>query len=144
MIGPGLFRLILAFVVILHHTAPLRLGQGAVLLFFTISGYWRALKCKNMQIAPGVLGRFSFGRWWRLAPVCLICTLIASAVSDTHRFPGFGEVSAACWFLRQIPIVGAALVQRILPVAWTFDGEIQFYLVPPFLVAGWRRLPRSE
>ena len=45
------------------------------------------------------------------------------------------------WWLRQLPIVGAASAGRVLPVAWTLDVEMQFYFAAPFLVAGWRRLP---
>jgi peptidoglycan/LPS O-acetylase OafA/YrhL len=39
-IGSGLFRLFLAFAVVLHHSFPLRLGAWAVDVFFILSGYW--------------------------------------------------------------------------------------------------------
>ena len=41
MISPGLFRLLLAFLVVIFHTTSfIPLGNYAVYVFFVLSGFW--------------------------------------------------------------------------------------------------------
>ena len=136
-IGPGLFRLLVALVVVLHHSTPLRLGAWAVFIFFAISGFWISAKCASLNGEIVGLLRFWGERWWRLTPVFLFCSLLAWGLAVLGWAPP--PANSQMWWLRQLPIVGAASAGRILPVSWTLDVEMQFYLVAPFLVAIWRR-----
>jgi peptidoglycan/LPS O-acetylase OafA/YrhL len=74
-IGSGLFRLFLASLVVLHHSFPLRLGAWAVYAFFILSGFWICQMWfrKYSQTRTPFL-TFLVSRWWRLAPVYMVCT----------------------------------------------------------------------
>src|ERR1700721_2634089 len=84
--GPGLFRLFLASVVVLHHSFPLKLGSWAVYVFFILSGYWicRLWRQQYVQTQSPLL-TFMVSRWWRLTPVFLLCTLISLGSSFVLR-----------------------------------------------------------
>src|ERR1700736_4048071 len=81
--GPGFFRLFLSFVVVCHHSFPFRLGAWGVYVFFILSGFWisRMWRQRYAQTHHPLL-TFMISRWWRLAPVFLICT----ALSVTSSF----------------------------------------------------------
>lgn len=133
--GPGLFRLILSYLVLLHHSTPLRLGEWAVYVFFVLSGFWicRMWRRRYAHTHHPYL-TFAVSRWWRLAPVFVVCTFLGVASSF---FLHGGDVSHHCgnllWWLRQFLIVGSAAVTE-LPTAWSLDIEMQFYLVAPLLI----------
>jgi peptidoglycan/LPS O-acetylase OafA/YrhL len=136
-IGPGLFRLFLSYLVVLHHSFPLRLGAWAVYVFFILSGFWicrmwrrRYSKAENPYLT------FVVSRWWRLAPVFIVCTCLGALSSlflqggaDAGAHPG-----NLSWWLRQLLIVGSTQVQTELPPAWSLDVEMQFYLLAPLLI----------
>ncbi len=133
-LGPGAFRLLLAFIVVLHHSTPLRMGAWSVYVFFILSGYWIARmwdeKYSRTRLPPLT---FITSRWWRLAPIFLTCLALATLASQL-----FNGSNAACstslgWWLFQLPIVGSAWVGRILPPSWSIDVEMQFYLIAPLL-----------
>lgn len=136
MIGPGLLRLLLALLVVVHHSTPLRLGSFAVFVFFILSGYWitRMWDFKYSQTKYGYL-TFLISRWWRLAPVFLACLLLYSFSEYILRgvLPEFATNFS--WWLRQLPIASSAFTTRLLPPSWSIDVEMQFYIVAPILVA---------
>jgi peptidoglycan/LPS O-acetylase OafA/YrhL len=135
-IGPGIFRLFLSYLVVLHHSFPLRLGAWAVYVFFILSGFWicrmwrrRYAHTRNPYLT------FVVSRWWRLAPIFLVCTILGVVSSvllqGTDALQRVGNLS---WWLRQIPIAGSTGVGTVLPPAWSLDVEMQFYFLAPLLV----------
>lgn len=133
--GPGLFRLLLAILVVFHHSTPLRLGTFAVYVFFILSGYWiaRMWDSKYSRTATPYW-TFLVSRWWRLSPVFFACILMGflSALALNNGFP------QACtsweWWIRQIPIIGSSSLGLVLAPSWSIDVEMQFYIAAPLLI----------
>ena len=128
MLSPGLFRILFAALVVLHHSTPLRLGGWAVLVFFVLSGYWiskmwdeKYLHCKQPAVT------FMVSRWWRLFPVMAAC------IALYFLYAGSTEGYTAAWALRQLPIIGSTWNGTPLPPQWSLDVEMQFYLA--FVIA---------
>jgi peptidoglycan/LPS O-acetylase OafA/YrhL len=135
-IGPGLFRLFLSYLVVLHHSFPLRLGAWAVYVFFILSGFW-ICRMWRRRYAHTRNPYFTFvvSRWCRLAPIFLVCTCLGLAssfflqgVDVLHHAGNF------YWWLREFLIAGSNGVGTELPPAWSLDVEMQFYLIAPLLV----------
>lgn len=128
--GPGLLRFLLALVVVVHHSFPLRMGTWAVYAFFILSGYWIARmwedKYINTRNAPVT---FLCSRWCRLAPVFFASLGLAFVSSCV--IPGAPPLPQHVWewFIRQLPIIGSKSAGSILPPTWSLDVEMQFYVV---------------
>jgi peptidoglycan/LPS O-acetylase OafA/YrhL len=140
--GPGFFRLFLSFVVVFHHSFPLRLGAWGVYVFFILSGFWicRMWRQRYVQTHQPVL-TFIISRWWRLAPVFLICTVLSVGSSFLLGEAGaLQRASNPIWWVRQLLIAGSNQVGTNLPPTWSLDVEMQFYLVAPFLIALFERI----
>jgi peptidoglycan/LPS O-acetylase OafA/YrhL len=135
-IGPGLFRLFLSYLVVLHHSFPLRLGAWAVYVFFILSGFWicRMWRRRYIHTRTPYL-TFVVSRWWRLAPIFLVCTGLGVA---SNLFLQGSDVinhsSSLFWWLRQVLIAGSNGAGTELPPAWSLDVEMQFYLAAPWLI----------
>jgi peptidoglycan/LPS O-acetylase OafA/YrhL len=135
-LGPGAFRLLLASVIILHHSFPLRVGTSAMYVFFILSGYWitkmwqsRYSKTRHSYLT------FLMSRWWRLAPVFFVCIVLgfwSGVLVHDKDVLSLGPDSA--WWLRQIPIAGSTGPIKALPPSWSVDVEMQFYLVAPLAI----------
>jgi peptidoglycan/LPS O-acetylase OafA/YrhL len=141
-LGPGLFRLFLALAVVVHHSFPLRLGTWAVYVFFILSGYWicRMWRQRYIQTHNPLL-TFMVSRWWRLAPVFLLCT--ALSVVSSFLLNGSSALQMAGslgWWLREFLIAGANGAGTELPPSWSLDVEMQFYLVAPLLITVFGRI----
>lgn len=127
--APGFLRFLLAFVVVVHHSVPLRMGAWAVYVFFILSGYWIARiweeKYAKAQFAPLT---FLCSRWWRLAPVFFVSLALAfvssSIVTGAPQLPS----NIIEWTIRQLPIIGSKSAGSILPPTWSLDVEMQFYV----------------
>jgi peptidoglycan/LPS O-acetylase OafA/YrhL len=141
-IGSGLFRLFLAAVVVVHHSFPLRLGAWAVYVFFILSGFWISQMWQQRYAhTHNPLLTFIVSRWWRLAPLFLVCTAL-SVVSNLLLSGGdpLHGGHGATWWLRQLPIADSSGVGTDLPPTWSLDVEMQFYLVAPLLITVFGRI----
>jgi peptidoglycan/LPS O-acetylase OafA/YrhL len=135
-IGPGAFRLFLSYLVVLHHSFPLRLGAWAVYVFFVLSGFWICRMWRQRYVhTHNPYLTFAVSRWSRLAPVFIVCTFLGVASSFFLQGPtGLGYSSNWYWWLRQLLIAGSNDVGTELPPAWSLDVEMQFYLIAPLLI----------
>ena len=142
---PGLFRLFLAFVVVLHHSFPLRMGGWAVGMFFALSGFWisRMWRSKyGLRTSPWK--EFLLSRWWRLAPVFLTVNFFAAVLIYSGFSVGNEDaVDRWVWWLSQPAVAGSTQFTRLLPPAWSLDVEMQFYIVAPLIVIAIASLRRG-
>ncbi len=131
--GPGAFRFLLALVVVLHHSSPVRMGHFAVYAFFILSGYWIA-RMWDAKYSKFLYPRRTFviSRWWRLAPVFIACTILGVLFLE---MPVVGLSGHVQWGLRQLPIIGSAFGDLLLPPIWSLDVEMQFYVVAAVVLA---------
>lgn len=141
-IGPGFFRLFLSFVVVFHHSFPLRLGAWAVYAFFILSGFWICRMWRQRYAhTHNPLLTFMVSRWWRLAPVFLACTVLSVASSFLLRDVGaLQRASNPVWWTRQLLIAGSNQAGTDLPPTWSLDVEMQFYLLAPLLITLFGRI----
>jgi peptidoglycan/LPS O-acetylase OafA/YrhL len=142
-IGSGVFRLFLAAIVVVHHSFPLRLGAWAVYTFFILSGFWISQMWQQRYARTrNPLLTFLVSRWWRLAPVFLVCTIL-SVVSSflLHGGDSLAGANGPVWWLRQLLVAGSNGVGTDLPPSWSLDVEMQFYLVAPLLIMLFGRIP---
>jgi peptidoglycan/LPS O-acetylase OafA/YrhL len=141
-IGSGLFRLFLAFAVVLHHCTPLRLGAWAVYVFFILSGYWisRLWSLRYLLTSSPIL-TFMVSRWWRLVPVFLLCTVLSVVFGFLlNGSRPLNLASNPSWWLRQLLIAGSNGAGTDLPPSWSLDVEMQFYLFAPLLITLFGRI----
>ncbi len=142
--GPGAFRLWLALVVVLHHFTRIEIGKAPVLVFFALSGYWvnRVWNARYSETrAPWLT--FIISRWWRIAPVMVLTSLIALGTLLAIASPELPAIMAQP--LRQaasamFAIGYAQLAERPVGPAWSLDVEMQFYLIAPMLALMVRRI----
>ncbi len=131
IVGPGMFRLLLALAVVANHVTKLQSGLAAVLLFFVLSGYWGADLWEKTP-GPNRLATFYLNRFLRIWPLYLAVMLVCAAIRN--RVPGFSE-----FFL-----FGAASLPypHMIGTEWSLDVEVQFYALLPVLGLLAARTPR--
>lgn len=143
ILGPGMFRLGLALLVLVHHSTRLGLGAAAVYVFFCLSGYWMhaVWEGRYSKLPHGYL-TFVFARYIRLLPLFWLCGLLAFGV---ELF--LGKVNPAGWlsqthsWIEWLHLVGPNVLilgynwqeHMALVPAWSLDIEMQFYLLLPLL-----------
>lgn len=125
-IGPGLFRLILALMVVLSHMSSLNIGRPAVFAFFALSGYWvlRMYDEKYRGAAP--LSAFYQSRFLRIWPpfaVAFLATFVISAL--------WGTAFDSAYFSGLMLLGIASSGLDVLGTSWSLDIELQFYLAIP-------------
>lgn len=147
--GPGLYRLLLALAVVVHHTTRLGVGTAAVYLFFILSGYWitAAWSDKYAKQANTYLN-FIKGRFVRLVPLFVLANIMVIGVryhvasldlASAFQQMSTWEAASAIW--SNIFVLGFNWQPiKVLGVAWSLDVEMQFYLMAPILIWMARRL----
>ncbi len=141
MVSPGYFRLFLAALVFLQHSTGVHLGNAAVLIFFTLSGYWihRIWHVEYKQCASPYL-TFLISRVWRLLPVFIINVALFVAIFLALKpFPAVSSIwSLAHFLVSHLAILGYARLDQdifLIVPAWSLDMELQFYIVAPLLIS---------
>ena len=136
LFGPGMFRLFLAAVVMVHHSFPFRAGAWAVDVFFILSGYWiTQMWNSRYSRTRGSYFTFLVSRWWRLAPTFFFCSALGLCSAVILRGADVLTVlNRPTWWLRQLTIAGSTDAGRILPPTWSLDVEMQFYIIAPFVI----------
>lgn len=156
--GPGAYRLMLALLVLVHHTSSLGLGAGAVYVFFFLSGYWmHTVWEKKYADAHHGYQTFIVARLIRLLPLFWLANALGYAADIyQHRF------SVDAWWaqMHSLPkllhfvfsnifLMGYQWLDHMAIVpAWSLVIELQFYLLLPLMVVlvrwlGWWVLPVS-
>jgi peptidoglycan/LPS O-acetylase OafA/YrhL len=140
---PGLFRFILALVVVVSHFAPLELGSSAVYLFFALSGYWiQTMWGKEYAPADAPYRTFILSRLWRIFPVyyagVALWVLIKAALHVPHLgLPHVEGPLAWHFYLSNLFLLGYStlpLQDKLMYQMWSVDVELQFYFIAPFLI----------
>ncbi len=143
VLAPGLFRILLAYVVFVNHTIGIRLGSTAVYLFFCLSGFWvYQMWHKEYLVTDRPYVNFVISRFWRLIPIyyvalvfCLFCLIVVEG--KRVDFGGLSDFLSFNFMFSQISILGYAnlpyALKLIFPV-WSLDIELQFYLAAPLLI----------
>ena len=129
-VGPGGFRFLLAYMVVIEHVSRFETGKVAVMVFFILSGFWvtRVFKerySKTSQAAPV----FYLSRFLRIWPLYITVFLITALLAALFSFP----TQPNTWIAIPILGVGAHHID-IIGVTWSLDIEIQFYLLLPFII----------
>ena len=146
-VGPGAFRLFLALVVLVSHSCRFDLGNWAVLMFFTLSGFWiHRMWAQKYSHARAPAAAFLVSRSLRLLPVFWLANLIATAVQAALG-PSLLSTSPlpVGWPAALVPnalILGYACLPKSLGAlvpAWSLDIEVQFYLAFALLMAVFAR-----
>lgn len=122
IVGPGLFRLILALAVVANHLTIAQSGLAAVLLFFVLSGYWVSDLWQKTRGSNRV-AIFYLNRGLRIWPLYLVVMLACAAVRS--RVPGFCEFFLVGLASRPIP--------HMIGTEWSLDIEVQFYALFPLI-----------
>ncbi|MSU91706.1 acyltransferase family protein [Rhodobacteraceae bacterium 2CG4] len=135
LLGPGLVRLGLAMMVLVEHLSRFEIGSLAVMVFFTLSGYWvMRMFDESYRHMPRPLTTFYVSRFLRVWLLYVTVFLAAMAV-----LWGLGRYDPATW--AALPILGVATHDRdIIGIAWSLDIELQFYALLPLLWAVAARL----
>lgn len=135
---PGMFRLWLALVVVLHHVTRIEVGKAPVLIFFALSGFWVHRVWQNQYAkvrAPWL--SFCISRWWRIAPMMAVASVLSICAHAASHDADWTLIRAQplAQSLLPLTILGyAQLATRPVGPAWSLDIEMQFYLVAPILI----------
>ncbi len=138
MVGPGAFRLFLAFMVLVSHATSARFGIVAVMAFFILSGYWvTRMYAEKYARAASPVPTFYLSRFLRLWPAYVVALAIAVLVRVLRS-------ETVGWNIAQsLGLFGIASgLPDPLQVSWSLDIEMQFYLILPFLLLLMTRLAR--
>jgi peptidoglycan/LPS O-acetylase OafA/YrhL len=138
--SPGIFRISLALIVVIHHTLGFfAFGAAAVYLFFALSGYWitRLWHEKYSLIKFRVI-IFYFSRWLRLAPVLVSVMFISFLVvcynPNSFTSSAYLSLTDLKWCLTTLSIVGITTQNMVISPAWSLAVEMQFYLIFPIII----------
>jgi peptidoglycan/LPS O-acetylase OafA/YrhL len=140
-IGPGQFRFLLAFLVLMYHSLEFfPLGHYAVYVFFLLSGYWifkmyeeKYQHYKNAYLVyiRSRLMRLMFV-YWLILSIAIAVFFLKSYLLNNHNWQGFSVTEI---FIKNILVLGLNSSPIIfITTAWSLEVEIQFYLAVPLFV----------
>jgi peptidoglycan/LPS O-acetylase OafA/YrhL len=133
--GPGVFRLVLATLVVVQHFSRIYLGTTAVYVFFVLSGFWvTQMWLRKYSVLPSPYRTFVISRFGRVFPTFILVMAVTVAIrwwaGALLRLSMASKISSVVLLgYSQIPGGG------YLVPAWSLDVEMQFYLVAPFIVS---------
>lgn len=134
--APGLFRLMLALLVFVHHATRFNLGGAAVDIFFVLSGFWISTMWAHkysQALAPYLT--YSISRMWRLVPVFSLCSAVAwSLLYIRDERPDLSDSVLHQVFSNLFMFGYSSLSFKANGSAWSLDIEAQFYVIAPLLV----------
>ena len=141
--SPGLFRIVLATVVVISHSLPIKFGLAAVYLSFTLSGFWvyRMWHTEYLMTSRPYLV-FLISRLWRLVPVYLaaaaLMSMVLLAIHRPSQLPASSSgLQTLHFYFSNLFILGTTRLpgsQMLIGPAWSLDLEIQFYIIAPILI----------
>ena len=157
----GVFRFLLAALVVLFHFGGLSwiVGRVAVFAFYCISGFliFQVLDRVYLDERAGA-ARFLANRFVRLAPLYLAYALMTAALIHAGAAPALTNagvhsidasarqmlrstvtLSPSLEFDGRLPVL--AFDAPLLPQGWSIGVEASFYLVAPLVVLATRRRP---
>jgi len=113
-----------------------------VALFFVISGFllWRPFAASLGDRAKVSVKRFFANRALRIVPLYTVVVLVVFFATEAH------PAEALLRLARALSFTGVYAGDDLLPVAWSLDDEVAFYLLLPVLfvvLMAWRR-PRQR
>lgn len=135
----GLWRLLLAGVVVFQHLGPLEnwwTGQYAVFGFYVLSGYLMArVLSTRYGFAPAGVRRFLTNRLLRVHPpyyAAAALTLVLYLVLPENNLvagPAFNPPETGLDWLRNLTVLGmtAETPRRLVPPAWSLHVEVAWY-----------------
>ncbi|WP_028374509.1 acyltransferase family protein [Leeuwenhoekiella sp. MAR_2009_132] len=136
-ISPGLFRLLLAFIVVVFHSVDfLTIGHAAVYIFFVLSGYWifrmYSEKYVNFKNAYWVYIR---SRLWRIFPIYWLILVFSIGIHYFLSSVGFKPFFRD-YVISNFILLGEGInnAKYFIGSAWSLDIELQFYLIAPLLL----------
>ena len=128
VLGPGLFRVMLALMVVASHMSNLEIGRPAVFIFFILSGFWvMRMFCEKYHSNRTVLP-FYLSRLLRIGLPFLAAFLIYWSVLLAQGTPLDPSLAKGLLLLGV-----ASHHQDVLGISWSLDIELQFYLMIPVL-----------
>jgi len=109
-----------------------------VALFFVISGFllWRPFAASLGDRNKVSVKRFFANRALRIVPLYTVVVLVVFFATEAH------PAEALVRLLRALSFTGVYAGDDLLPVAWSLDDEVAFYLLLPVLfvvLMAWRR-----
>jgi peptidoglycan/LPS O-acetylase OafA/YrhL len=134
----GLYRTLLALMVVLHHLGELNeLGRYAVFAFYIISGYLMTLILHvNYDYSLSGLRRYAINRFLRIYPaywVACVTSLCLIVFLGKHTSTGYHSriffPSDLVSLIQNTLIIFVSSSQpRLIPPAWTLTVELAFYI----------------
>jgi peptidoglycan/LPS O-acetylase OafA/YrhL len=109
-----------------------------VALFFVISGFllWRPFAASLGDRGKVSVRRFFANRALRIVPLYAVVVLVVFFATEAH------PAEAVLRLVRALTFTGVYAGDDLLPVAWSLDDEVAFYLLLPVLylvLMAWRR-----
>jgi peptidoglycan/LPS O-acetylase OafA/YrhL len=109
-----------------------------VALFFVISGFllWRPFAASLGDRGKVSVRRFFANRALRIVPLYTVVVLVVFFATESH------PAEALLRLARALSFTGVYVGDDLLPVAWSLDDEVAFYLLLPVLflvLMAWRR-----